>query len=145
MVGKGYQMTNPVVTRRLPTFLAFVALLPIIVGCGGGSDAIISPIASEGTITVEITKSTVPVFRWTTGITVQTIRVMSFGTSGQVDQMLWGYTNTEIAPPVQYGEIIAGGVNLVPEGNAPPLRSGNRYRVQVVRAGEASHVDWIVP
>ena len=145
MAGKGYQMTIPIVMRRLPTVSVFVALLSMVVGCGGGSDAIISPIASEGSITIEITKSTEPVFRWTTGIAVQTIRVMSFGTSGQVDQILWGYTNTEIAPPVRYGEIIAGGVNLVPEGNAPPLRSGSRYRVQIVRAGEASHVDWIVP
>jgi len=138
-------MLNSFVTRRASALAVILAFLPIVTGCGGGSDAIISPIASEGTITIEITKSTEPVFRWTTGITVQTIRVMSFSTAGQVDQILWGYTNTVISPPVRYGEIIAGGVNLVPEGTAPPLRSGNRYRVQVVRAGESSHVDWIVP
>ena len=138
-------MMDFIKSRRMAALITCVVLSSFVIGCGSGADGIISPIAHDGIITIEITKSTEPEFRWSAGIAVQTIRVMSFSSSGQVDQILWGYTNASILPPVQYGEILPGGLSLVPVGTAQPLRSGNRYRVQVVRSGQSSHTDWIVP
>jgi len=114
------------------------------IGCGGGN-RLVNPINRGGNITIEISRSTVPVFKWADQQPVQGIVVYDFNASGAVDQVLWGYGNVSIVPPVTYGKPIAGGVDLGGGRAAAPLLSGERYRVEVVRDGQRSFVDWIVP
>lgn len=132
------------ISRRPVIILTIVAAFAVA-GCGGAGDRLINPVGSSGDIQIQITRNDVPEFRWTGGIIVQQIRVMSFGTEGTVSQVLWGYTNTPISPPVTYGQVIAGGTSLTGSGTAGPLQSGRRYRVQVTKDGVQSYADWVMP
>ena len=116
-----------------------------LLSCGGGGDMLINPVARSGSIVIEISRSTPPEFNWRDGLPVQAISVYNFTPAGEVDQVLWGYANISIRPPITYGARLSGGIDLTGGRPAPPLQPGLRYRVEVVRGNESSYADWIVP
>lgn len=126
---------------------ATAAVLPIAliaVGCGSGTSKLVNPIATDGSITIEISRSSTPEFTWESGVEVHAINVSNFGPTGKVDRILWGYRSISVKPPITYGTSISGGISLG-VGSPAPLQSGVRYRVEVVRDNAASYADWVVP
>ncbi len=121
-----------------------VAALAIAAGCGASGDGIINPVDVTGTISIDVSRADRPKFTWEDGAAVQSISVYGFGSTGEINQILWGYVNVDIAPPVTYGDTIDGGQSLT-SGAVPTLRTGSRYRVEVVRSAAVSSTDWIMP
>jgi len=121
------------------------ALLGILfAACGNNVAKLVSPLQTSGSITIEIYRSTTPVFSWNATTAIEAISVANFRVDGRVDRILWGYRGIAATPPITYGSVIPGGISLS-VGTPPALQSGNRYRVEVVSGGKASTADWIVP
>ena len=120
------------------------AALVVSTGCGASGDGIINPVDVSGTIAIDVSRSDTPKFTWEDGAAVRSIIVYNFGSTGERNQILWGYVNVDIVPPVTYGDVIEGGQSLT-GGAIPTLRSGNRYRVEIARNASVSSTDWIIP
>ena len=133
-------------SRRTSIIVAGMLLTMLMTsGCGSSGESLVNPVDSGGGILIEVSRSEQPKINWADGNPIQAISVMGFDTQGHVDQILWGYVNSAISPPVKYGDPIEGGVSLTGSTTAPPLASGQRYRVEVVRDEQASYTDWIMP
>lgn len=129
-------------SRRITVATVLLAL--VLGGCGQGASKLVNPIATGGSIKIEISRSTVAEFSWANGDTVEAISVSNFSSTGNVDRILWGYRRISAKPPITYGTQISGGISLG-VGDPAPLQSGVRYRVEAVRNNEASYADWVVP
>jgi hypothetical protein len=129
--------------------LALVGAVAVVAvgasGCGDDGVGLVGPISRDGNVTILISRGTTPVFDWESEATVHGISVYNYGATGKPDQIMWGYANISATPPISYGATITGGVSLTGQSSAPPLQSGVRYMVEVVRPSESSHAVWIVP
>ena len=135
----------PLVRSLVGIALVCMVALGALVGCGDSGEALVNPLSDGGSIAIQITRGATPKFDWAGGDTVHAISVYNFGATGEPNQRLWGYANIALTPPVTYGAKLTGGINLTGRDTAPPLQSGVRYRVEVIRHGEPSYANWIVP
>jgi len=130
--------------RAVIPSLALLWMLFLATGCGDSGSSLVDPYYREGSISLSISRSTVPEFSWDVDVDVNSISVHQRDSDGNISRTLWGYAAINMPSPVTYGEKLDG-ENLAVGGTPAELQRGVRYRVTVAYKGAESHADWIVP